>query len=175
MKKLFTPLHEVGGFRAQKQQGQAGIPLACLQSIRQNSRNGVLPTLVPRPGRLNTNLWGWQSQRHQPHSWNNIQITEYSPEDSTDDMVTLLLLLLLLLLLFSLLFSSWCCFVLSLEEDMLIFSCYVNHLLALKFSNQMSKYLTCSALSGNHSVHIPSTFLFYILPLCDSILQMQSF
>lgn len=141
---------EVWGFRAQKQQGQAGIPLTCLQGIHQNSRNGVVLTLVPRPGILNTNLWGWQSHRHQPHSWNNIQIIVYSPEDSTDDRVTLLLLLLLLFWL--LLFSSWCCLVLSSEEDMLIFSCYVHHLLALKSSNQMSKCFTCSTLFGNHNI-----------------------
>lgn len=59
------------------------------------------------------------------------------------------------------LFTSWCyCFLLSIEEDIQIFSCYVNHLLALKSSNQLLKCFTCSTLFGSHSVRTSSTILF---------------
>jgi len=64
-------------------------------------------------------------------------------------------------LLWLLLFSSWwCCFLVSLEEDFLLFCCYGSHLLALKTNNWLLKYFTYFILFGNHNVYISFPLLF---------------
>lgn len=139
---IFLP----SGLRSPEQEGEPGLALIFMAFVI----NGVVPTLVSRHGWLNTNLPGWQSTRHPStslvlcsdcwssswrcHRWHGYYCL-------------------------SLFFSSWCCFLLSLEEDILLF-CYVSHLLALKSNKSLLKSFTFSTLFENRNVCLSFFLLF---------------
>ena len=127
------------GLKSPEQQGEWGVELIIFRSL---IPDGLFPTLVYRHGWLNTNLSGWQRNRHllkslEPcsecctsswrcHGWHGS-----------------------LWLLFS---SCCCCFLLTFEEDTLLVCCYVSHLLALETNMPLLKCFTFPTLFGKHNV-----------------------
>lgn len=73
------------GLWSPEQQGEPGVALIIFRAF---ILNGVVPTLVPKWGQLNTNLLGWQSTRHPPTFVEQCSDCWTSYEDATDDMVT---------------------------------------------------------------------------------------